>query len=233
MQVACGLAWCSSAPRFHALNSRGQLRLIAIALRSAAMTNSAGLLSVGFRQLHKEVALHPRNSSTTLMMIRVREMKAQGIWRHPRSPRRSALAGASVYRVAGSRPSGLGDQPFWDRCWRQKKGSPATEGCRRVVGPSLSTHVRGVEGPLVNGSDGRSRSPYSPRGDDAHVPHTHHRGDDAHVPLTRHRGDDASPRSHTHHRGDDAHHVPILTTVATILTPFTIATIVMSGCAQR
>src|SRR5260370_3975759 len=43
IRVACGSAWCSSAPRFHALNSRGRLRLIAIALRSAVMTKQCGV----------------------------------------------------------------------------------------------------------------------------------------------------------------------------------------------
>src|SRR5258708_28556386 len=82
IRVACGSAWCSSAPRFHALNSRGQLRLIAIALWSAVMTKQREVCRrSASRQLHKEVALHPRNSSTTFA-------KALGV------------GGPTIYRIA-------------------------------------------------------------------------------------------------------------------------------------
>jgi len=55
-----------------------RLRLIAITLRSAVMTKQCQVCRrSASRQLHKEVALHPRNSSTTLM-TKPREMKTQG-----------------------------------------------------------------------------------------------------------------------------------------------------------
>jgi DNA invertase Pin-like site-specific DNA recombinase len=64
------------------------------------------------RQLHKEGAPRPRNSSTTLMLTRVREMKAQGL-SATKIAKALGIGPASIYRVwKPPLMAGLGTLPF-------------------------------------------------------------------------------------------------------------------------